>query len=718
MTRQEAYKKAAALVAKMTIEEKASQLKFSADAIDRLSIPEYNWWNEALHGVARAGTATVFPQAIALAATFDEDLLEEIGDVVSEEARAKYNEQSKRSDRDIYKGITMWSPNVNIFRDPRWGRGHETYGEDPYLTSRLGVRYVKGLQGSGEFLKTAACAKHFAVHSGPEAERHFFNAIASKKDLEETYLPAFEACVKEGQVEAVMGAYNRTNGEPCCANKELMQGYLRGKWGFEGHYVSDCWAVRDFHEEHKVTSRPEESVKMALEAGCDLNCGCTYERILNAYQEGLLDESYITQSCIRLFTTRFLLGMFDKTEYDNIPYTVVESAEHIGLAHRAASESFVLLKNNGILPLDAAKLKTIGVIGPNADSRLALVGNYHGTSSEYITVLDGIRRTIGDDIRILYSQGCDLWKKNVENLSKEEGGDRLSEAAIVCDYSDVVILVTGLDETLEGEEGDTGNADASGDKMSLNFPQSQRRLMEQVLSCGKPVILLNMTGSAMDLRLADEKADALMQIWYPGARGGLDVARVLFGMSAPTGKLPVTFYESSDDLPDFKDYSMKNRTYRYYENTPLYPFGYGLTYGTLKTESLTEKKPIDDNLFELAQKSSGTDWDTDHLALEIVVSNPTDRPVTDVLQLYLKDEDYELAIPHPCLCWKGRIDVKPGERISVEARIRRRAFTSVDEDGVRAVRSRHFSIYAGFSQPDARSEKLMNQSCIKLEHQE
>ena len=351
MNREEARKRAKELVAKMTVEEKASQLRYDSPAIDRLGVPAYNWWNEALHGVARAGTATMFPQAIALAAAFDKDLMKEVGEVIAEEGRAKYNEQSKRGDRDIYKGLTFWSPNVNIFRDPRWGRGHETYGEDPYLTGSLAVPFIKGIQGDGEYMKAAACAKHFAVHSGPEADRHFFDARASKKDLEETYLPAFEACVKEGNVEAVMGAYNRTNGEPCCANKPLMVDLLRGKWGFEGHFVSDCWAVRDFHENHKVTKNAEESVKMALEAGCDVNCGCTYQKVMSAYEKGLIDEETITRSCVRLFTTRFLLGLFDKTDFDEIPYTVVECKEHLDVAHRAAAESVVLLKNDGILPL-------------------------------------------------------------------------------------------------------------------------------------------------------------------------------------------------------------------------------------------------------------------------------------------------------------------------------------------------------------------------------
>ena len=359
MNRQEAVRRATELVEQMSVEELASQLRFDADEIPHLDIPEYNWWNEALHGVARAGTATVFPQAIGLGATFDEELLERIGVAVSTEARAKYNENEKHEDRDIYKGITLWSPNVNLFRDPRWGRGHETYGEDPTLIAILGVAYIKGLQGEGEYLRTAACAKHFAVHSGPEEKRHYFDAKVSMKELWETYLPQFEACVREGKVEAVMGAYNRTNGEPCCAHSYLMVEVLRKQWGFQGHYVSDCWAIRDFHEHHKVTDRPEESVRLALEMGCDVNCGCTYQKILNAYEEGLISKELLQKSAIRLFTTRFLLGMFDETEYDNIPYEVVECREHIELSIEAACKSVVLLKNDGILPLNKKKLKEI-----------------------------------------------------------------------------------------------------------------------------------------------------------------------------------------------------------------------------------------------------------------------------------------------------------------------------------------------------------------------
>lgn len=702
MDRKEARLKAQELVARMTIEEKASQLKFDAEAIPRLDIPAYNWWNEALHGVARAGTATVFPQAIALGAAFDTELMEEIGSCIAAEGRAKYNESKKHGDRDIYKGLTFWAPNVNIFRDPRWGRGHETYGEDPYLTSRLAVPFIRGLQGNGEYLKTAACAKHFAVHSGPEAKRHFFNAEASKKDLEETYLPAFEACVKEAEVEAVMGAYNRTNGEPCCASKTLMQDYLRGKWGFEGHYVSDCWAVRDFHENHQVTARPEESVKMALEAGCDLNCGCTYQKILNAYQEGIIDEADITESCVRLFTTRFLLGMFTETEYDKISYLEVESPEHLALAHRAARESMVLLKNDGILPLDPARLKTIGVIGPNADSRSALIGNYHGTSSQYITVLDGIRNIAGASCRILYSEGCHLWKENVEHLSSPEQMDRLSEAAAVAEHSDVVILVLGLDETLEGEEGDTGNSDASGDKQDLLFPLSQRKLTETVLQSGKPIVIVNMTGSAMDLRAADAQANAILQAWYPGAQGGQDAAELLFGMASPSGKLPVTFYCGTEDLPDFEDYSMKNRTYRYYAGEALYPFGYGLTYGECRVESAD------------CEKTASPDGRLEAVKITARIRNGGKMETEDVLQVYVKDLDYPGAVLHPTLAAFARVRLKPGEEKQIGLTVDRMRFTSVDEDGNRAIYGKHFELYAGFSQPDPRSEELTGQNCERM----
>ena len=702
MNREEAQQRARALVAKMTVEEKASQLKFDAEAIPRLGIPAYNWWNEALHGVARAGTATVFPQAIGLAAAFDTEMMKEIGSVIATEGRAKYNENQKYGDRDIYKGLTFWAPNVNIFRDPRWGRGHETYGEDPYLTSRLAVAFIQGLQGDGEYMKTAACAKHFAVHSGPEAKRHFFNAEASKKDMEETYLPAFEACVKEGKVEAVMGAYNRTNGEPCCASEELMNHYLRGKWKFQGHYVSDCWAIRDFHENHKVTDRPEESVKKALEAGCDLNCGCTYEKILNAYREGIIDEKYITESCVRLFTTRFLLGMFNETEYDKLSYLEVESKEHLELAEQAATESMVLLKNDGILPLKKEEIHTIGIIGPNANSRNSLIGNYHGTSSEYVTVLEGMKQAAGDQIRVLYSEGCHLWKDTIEHLAAPGQPDRLAEAQAVAEYSDVVLLVVGLDETLEGEEGDTGNSDASGDKKDLEFPEPQKKLMDQILECKKPVILVNMTGSAMNLSVAEEKAAAIIQAWYPGARGGKAVSDVIFGEKSPSGKLPVTFYKDTSDIPDFEDYSMKNRTYRYYTGEPLYPFGYGLTYGKCVVNSVT------------AEKVYGQEKEFKGVKLFIETENQKNTETDDVLQVYIKDLDTEYAVLNPTLAAFKRIHLNGNVSGKTEIFVDKRAFTSVDENGNRKITGKNFKLYAGFSQPDARSEALAGVRCQEI----
>ena len=693
MNREEARRRATELVSKMTVEEKASQLKFDSPAIERLGIPEYNWWNEALHGVARAGTATMFPQSIALGATFDEDLLEEVGKVISTEGRAKYNMQSTRGDRDIYKGLTFWSPNVNIFRDPRWGRGHETYGEDPYLTSRMGVRFVKGVQGDGEYLKAAACAKHFAVHSGPERERHFFDAIASKKDMEETYLPAFEACVTEAGVEAIMGAYNRTNGEPCCAHEVLMNEYLRGKWGFEGHYVSDCWAIKDFHENHKVTETPEQSVKLALEMGCDVNCGCTYQRILDAYAQGILDEKYIDRSCIRLFTTRFLLGLFDKTELDEIPYDKVECKEHIDLSHKATQESVVMLKNNGILPLDKSVTKKIAVIGPNANNRTSLIGNYHGTSSRYITVLEGIQDELGDDGRVFYSEGSHLWQDRIEFLSKEGQPDLLAEARAVADEADVVVLVVGLDEILEGEEGDAG----PGDKVDLLFPRPQRILMDTVYSTGKPVILVNMCGSAMDLRESDEKAAAILQAWYPGARGGKDVAEIIFGKVSPSGKLPLTFYESSDDLPDIKDYSMKNRTYRYFEGTPLYPFGFGLTYSDCYVSAMDVVKP---------------DGEFDGVDVTVTVKNDGAVDTDEVVQIYIKDEESQFAVRNYSLCGFKRVSLKAGEEKTVTVKVTKRGFTTVDEDGNREIFSKKFTLYAGLSQPDERSAELTGHKAL------
>lgn len=690
MRREEAKRRAKELVAKMTLEERASQLTYQSAPIKRLGIPEYNWWNEGIHGVARGGVATSFPQAIAMAATFDPELLKQVADVVATEGRAKYNEYSKHNDRDIYKGLTFWSPNINIFRDPRWGRGHETYGEDPWLTSRLGVAFVEGLQGDGEFLKAAACAKHYAVHSGPEADRHSFNAVVSKKDMWETYLPAFQALVQEAEVEAVMGAYNRTNGEPCCGSTTLIAEILRGEWGFEGHFVSDCWALKDFHESHGVTSNAEESAAMALKAGCDLNCGNLFLYILKAHQDGLVTEEQISTATERLLTTRLLLGMFDENEYDSIPFEKVECKEHIELANQVTEESLVLLKNNGILPLKKEKLNTIGVIGPNANSRAALIGNYYGTSSEYVTILEGIQEETEGAVRVLYSEGVHLARAKTEPLARNY--DRISEATIVAEHSDLVILCLGLDETLEGEEGDEGNNYASGDKKDLQLPEGQRVLLEAVVKTGKPVILCLSAGSAIDLSFAQEHVDAIVMTWYPGARGGRGVAHTLFGKSSPSGKLPVTFYRDLEELPPFEDYAMEKRTYRYMTGEALYPFGYGLSYGDC---SIKKAEYHDGKILAEVENIGACD-------------------TGEVLQVYIKNLDSAYAVRNHSLCAFQRVWLNRGERQTIELAIPEQAFLVVNEDGKRIQDGSRYHLYVGFGQPDQRTKELTGKSCMEI----
>ncbi|MCM1415925.1 MAG: glycoside hydrolase family 3 C-terminal domain-containing protein [bacterium] len=693
-------KRARALVAQMTLEEKAFQMVNGAPAIERLGIKAYNWWNEALHGVARAGTATVFPQAISLAATFDEDFIEEVADAISTEGRAKFNAQQKFEDFDIYKGLTFWSPNVNIFRDPRWGRGHETFGEDPYLTSRLGVRFVEGLQGHDEnYLKAAACAKHFAVHSGPEDLRHEFNAIADKQDLYETYLPAFKACVQEAGVEAVMGAYNRTNGEPCCGSKTLLQDILRGEWGFKGHVVSDCWAIKDFHNGHGVTDSAEESVAMAVNNGCDLNCGNLFAYVADAVKKGMIKEERVDEALVHLFTTRMKLGLFEereKTPYDDIPYTVVDSAEMRKLNLRAAEKCIVLLKNeNDLLPLAKDRIKTIGIIGPNADNRKALVGNYEGTASRYITIAEGIQDYVGEDVRVLVSEGCHLYQEQISNLS--QGKDRDSEVKAVCEAGDVVILCLGLDPGLEGEEGDEGNQYASGDKPNLDLPGRQQEILETACACGKPVVLVLLSGSALAVNWAQEHVPAILQGWYPGAQGGKAIARVLFGEKNPEGRMPVTFYKTSEELPDFTDYAMKGRTYRYMENEALYPFGYGLSY--------TEFVYTDASL-------SADTVGADGVTVSAVVKNAGERAGTETVQIYVKAD--RAGTPNAQLKGIRKVSLEPGESRRVEVSLPMSAFALYDKEGVNRVEAGNYLVSIGGSQPEARSESLNGKKVARL----
>ncbi len=692
--------RAADLVSRMTLEEKASQLRYDAQPVERLGIPRYNWWNEALHGVARAGVATVFPQAIGMAAIFDDEFLEKIADVIATEGRAKYNESVKKGDRDIYKGITFWSPNVNIFRDPRWGRGHETYGEDPYLTSRLGVAFVKGLQGDGKHLKTAACAKHFAVHSGPEDDRHHFDAVVSQQDLYETYLPAFEALVKEAKVESVMGAYNRTNGEPCNGSKTLLKDILRDGWGFDGHVVSDCWAIKDFHEGHGVTKTPTESVALALKNGCDLNCGNMYLLILLALKEGRITEEDIDRAAIRLMTTRMKLGMFDDDcEFDKIPYELNDSVEHNKLSLEAAKKSMVLLKNDGLLPLDSKKIKNIAVIGPNADSSLALRANYSGTPSQNITILDGIRRRVSEDTRVWYSMGSHLFMNRDEDLAQPD--DRLKEAVSAAERSDVVVLCLGLDSSVEGEQNDQGTVilDAGGDKADLNLPQSQRNLLNAVLATGKPTIVALLSGSALSIGDAADKAAAIVQCWYPGSRGGLAFAEMIFGDYSPAGRLPVTFYKSTEELPPFTDYSMENRTYKFMKGEALYPFGFGLSYTNFEYSNIVCPQNINNG---------------ENLSISVDVQNTGSIDSEEVVQVYIKDMEASVRVPKHSLCGFKRIYLKSGEKKTVTFEIASNSMTIVDEAGKRYIENGDFTLYVGGSQPDKTSEKLSGKKPLEV----
>ena len=694
MRNREKYRNMAAdLVEKMTVEEAASQLLHHSPAIERLGIPEYNWWNEALHGVARAGIATVFPQAIGMAATFDPEFLEKEAEMIALETRAKYNISQKAGDRDIYKGLTLWSPNINIFRDPRWGRGHETYGEDPYLTSRMGVAFIHGLQGEGEYLKTAACAKHLAVHSGPEALRHEFNAQVGEKDLRETYLPAFEAAVKEGDVESVMGAYNRVNGEPCCGSERLLVQILRGEWGFSGHVVSDCWAVRDFHESHHYTERPAQSASLAVRMGCDLNCGCTYENLLAGLKEGLITEEEIRESTIRLFTTRFMLGMFDENcEYHQIPYSVVNGKEHQKAALKAAEESAVLLKNDGILPLKKEKIKNIGVIGPNAYSVKGLYGNYNGDSGNWVTNLDGIRNEAGEEIRVWYSQGCHISKEADDVLCRK--GRLFGETMAVIEESDVVVCCLGLDGDLEGEQGDEGNAFAAGDKENLLLPRSQQILLEKVLSGGKPVVAVINSGSSLDLSAYESQISAIIQTWYSGERGGEALANLLFGKVNPSGKLPVTFYYNEQPMPEFTDYRMKGRTYRYLDAAPWYPFGYGLSYTEFSYGEIEAEKK------------------DDTLCISVTVTNTGTFDGDEIVQLYLRYEGEAFEKPHHKLTAFERVSLKAGECKKVDFQLAEKDFLSVDQDGEKILYEGNYTVFAGGSQPDERSVALLGRAPV------
>jgi beta-glucosidase len=675
MTREERIKE---LISKMTIEEKVSQLSHRSEAIPRLGIPEYNWWNECLHGVARAGIATVFPQAIALAATFDDEFVKQVMTAVSDEARAKNNEAIKQNNRGQYWGLTFWTPNINIFRDPRWGRGQETYGEDPYLTSRMGTAVVKGLQGDDpENLKLAACAKHYAVHSGPEKDRHTFNAKVSKKDLWETYLPAFKALVDAG-VESVMGAYNRTLDEACCASNLLIKEILRGKWGFKGHFVSDCWAIQDFHMYHKITKSPEESAALALNTGCDLNCGCTYPTLTTAFKKGLVTEQAINTALERLLRTKFKLGMFDppkKSKWAKLDRKIINCEKHRNLALKAAEKSIVLLKNDdNLLPLNSDPKKIV-VLGPAAANAHALFGNYYGVSSRFVTILEGIADKVRNmfGINVDYRQGCLMYSENSKSLV------HYGEANV----TDIAIAVMGLDGAIEGEEGDAIASDSNGDRNTIELPPWQLKYLQAVRNAGKKIILVLTGGSP--IAYPEDLVDAVIFAWYPGEQGGKAVADIIFGDTVPSGKLPITFPASTEQLPPYEDYSMKGRTYRYMEEKPLYPFGFGLSYTTFRFDSINLSSP---------SISAGN-----CVKARITVTNTGKRDAEEVVQLYISRDNRGEDEPFASLRGFKRVFIPAGKAKTVEFDLFSAVFETISAEGESVLLPGSYSVIAADAAP-------------------
>jgi beta-glucosidase len=674
------------LVARLTLPEKINQLLHENNAIERLGIPAYNWWNEACHGVGRNGRATIFPQVIGLGATWNRDLVRRVASAISDEARAKHHAAIGAGRHGQYQGLTFWTPNINIFRDPRWGRGQETFGEDPYLTGELGVAMVRGLQGDDpERLKVAACAKHFAVHSGPESERHSFDARPTPKDLAETYLPAFEKLVRAG-VEAVMGAYNRVLGEPACASQFLMVQTLRGRWGFKGHYVSDCGAIDDFHQHHKLTADAAASAALAVRTGCDLNCGCTYNDLLIAVREGLVSEAEIETSLRRLLTTKFKLGMFDPADwvsYSRLSTDVVDSSLHRTLARQAAAESIVLLKNaDNLLPL-RADLRSAIVAGPTAANVNALLGNYAGVSGQVITFLEGIAQRVDENTVLEYRAGCPLSAPAAPGINYTFGAAAAAE---------VVIAVLGLDPTHEGEEGDAVASRTGGDRVEIELPEVQRNFLRELRQHAKKLVLVLTGGSAIAIPEAHEFCDAVLYTWYPGCEGGAALAEVLFGDSCPSGKLPVTVPKRTADLPPFADYRMQGRTYRFSEIEPLYPFGFGLSYATFNYRSL--------------QLSAPTLRAGESLTVRVTVENTSDREAKEVVQCYLVPPRARPDTARSVLLEFKKISAAPEESTTVEFHLPSEAFSQIDAAGNAAWAPGKYQLVVASASPGPRALAL------------
>jgi len=678
----------------MTLEEKLTQVIDEAPAIERLGIPEYNWWNEALHGVARNGRATVFPQAIGMAATFDEDLMYRVATAISDEARAKFNVAQAQNNFSKYAGLTFWSPNINIFRDPRWGRGQETYGEDPYLTSRMGLAFVKGLQGDHpRYLKAAACAKHYAVHSGPEALRHEFDAKPSLHDLYDTYLPAFESLVKEGKVEAVMGAYNRVYGEPACGSLFLLDTLLRQRWGFDGHIVSDCGAIADFFENHKVVPTPQAAAAKAAKAGLNVNCGTYYQYLGKALEEGLININDIDRIVRPLWVTRFRLGFFDRKEsnpYNQIGPETVESPQNKALAREAAIRSFVLLKNeHNALPLDK-NIRRLFITGPLAADANVLLGNYFGLSSSLSTILEGITSKVGIGTTIEYKPGILLDRQNLNPIDWTTGGAKRADA---------IIAVMGMSGLLEGEEGESIASVHKGDRPNLDLPANQvdflRKLRENYT--GKLILVLT-GGSPITLKDAESLADAILFIWYPGQEGGSALGDILFGDASPSGRLPITFPNSIEQLPPYEDYSMKGRTYRYMEEEPQYPFGFGLSYTRFlySNGQITEKEGF--------------------LTLKLDVSNTGQYAGSEAVQLYISSPLASQFAPKCSLAAIQCVKLGKGETQNVTFRIPVGSLAVIDESGKKILPKGEYTLTVSSSSPGKRSEELGNYNHIELKY--
>ncbi len=676
------------LVGRLTLEEKVSLMNHPAHGVPRLNIPAYNYWSEALHGVGRNGRATVFPQAIGMAATWDKELIHRVASAIGDEGRAKYHAALRQNGyTDQYQGLNFWSPNVNIFRDPRWGRGQETWGEDPFLTGEMASAFVKGLQGDHpKYLKAAACVKHYAVHSGPEKDRHVFNAIVTRRELYDTYLPAFKKLVTEARVESVMGAYNRTLDEVCCASKLLIEEILRGEWNFQGHFVSDCGALSDFHLNHKVTKDAVESAALALKGGCDLGCDHVFNEIPEAIRRGLITEADVDRALERTLGTRFKLGMFDPPEeapFASISPDVVACEEHRQLAYRTATETVVLLKNkDNILPIKPST-KKIFVTGPTATSVEVLLGNYYGFNDQMITLLEGITGRIPEGMGMEYTSGA---------LLKHPREIKNTWAPGMAQSADVAIVCAGFSSFLEGEEGESLLSAMNGDRDSISLPESQANYIKELAIHGVKIVLVLTGGSPIALGEVEEMVDAVLFVWYPGMEGGRAVADVLFGDVSPAGKLPVTFPRSLDQLPAFDDYSMNGRTYRYMTEEALYPFGYGLSYSCFEYSDLQLDKT------DLAPGDS--------LNVSVTLHNRGGRDAAEVVQFYLSDLHASTLVPIHHLVGFERVVLKAGESHSIKFTLTPELMSFYNDDGKLTLEPGEFRLEVGGCSPGKRGQDL------------